>query len=204
MIATSEKSAGLEARVPSLDHVAGARRRSEVRVWLTDDNHSLRSTLTDLLERTGEFNCNRQFHSAEALLEALAREPAPDAILLDVEMGGMTGVEALPQIRALAPTVRVLILTSFFDAIYEARAASGGAAAFLLKSYALQRIADEIHRALALPLRAVEPVEASSPARPVSGTSLREKPSILTRLAGWARHIPRLFLPGTYHHPATK
>lgn len=153
MIATTEQTAALDAESNETNFNTPAPARSVVRVWLTDDNAGIRVTLNELLDRTGEFDCERQCASAEELLRALASgEPHPDVILLDVEMGGLSGVDALRPIRALAPTVRVLIMTAFFDPIYETKALRGGASAFMVKSYAFQRIVEEIHRAVTRPV----------------------------------------------------
>lgn len=153
MIATIEDQAGYNALIPSAPPSPPA----AVRVWLTDDNARFRSSLAELLQRTGGFNCERQFDSAEALLAALATGPAPDAILLDVEMGGISGVAALRPIRRLAPDVRVLILTTFFDPVYRARAERDAASAFFIKADAPQRLGKEIHRALAAPVPELAP-----------------------------------------------
>lgn len=156
MIATIENTTGSSA-TPDLNTPASAApARSRIRVWLTDDNIGFRNSLAELLARSGEFDCKRQFHSAESLLEGLAADEPPDVILLDVEMGGMKGVDALRPIRALAPDVRVLIITSFFDPMYESCASRDGASAFLIKAYAPQNLVGEIHRALASPVHLVE------------------------------------------------
>ena len=63
-------------------------------LWLVDDNREIRRLLADLLQRDGTMQCTRQFSSAESLLAALEKESAPDAILLDVQMRGMSGVDA--------------------------------------------------------------------------------------------------------------
>jgi DNA-binding NarL/FixJ family response regulator len=155
MTTTAETNLGLKAELPPTNPDPTAPARSLVRVWLTDDNARIRCALHELLARTGEFICERQFASAEALLGALATERHPDVVLLDIEMGGMSGVAALRPIRQLARSVRVLIMTAFFDPIYETQALRGGASAFMVKSYALTRMVEEIHQALERPIPSV-------------------------------------------------
>src|SRR5688572_9754923 len=94
---------GIEFMTATTDNVTDSQtsaftpltRTPPIRVWLTDDNAGFRELLEQLLVRSGGFNCELQFNSAESLLDGLTTEPAPDVILLDVEMGGMTGVDAL-------------------------------------------------------------------------------------------------------------
>jgi len=118
-------------------------------------------------------------------------------ILLDVEMGGMTGVDALRPVRVLAPDVRVLIVTSFFDPLYEAQAVRDGASAFLIKAHAPLNLIGEIHRALAAPVRmsplratvdttAVHRPNDTSLVQPVSPTPKR---SFASRFGSWAAHV---------------
>ena len=152
MIATNEIVTGSKADFASTSFTPRLSTR-QIRVWLTDDNAGFRELLEQLLVRSGGFNCELQFHSAEALLQGLVSEPAPDVILCDVEMGGMTGVDALRPIRELAPNVRVLMVTSFWDSMYEAQALRDGASAYLIKAHAPVNLVGEIHRALAAPVK---------------------------------------------------
>jgi DNA-binding NarL/FixJ family response regulator len=108
-----------------------------VRIWLVDDNVEFRRLLGKLLAHEAGFECARQFSSAEALLETLAKEPAPDVIITDIEMSGQSGVDALHPVKKLAPATHVLILTTFNDPHCRARALQEGAAVFLLKSQAI-------------------------------------------------------------------
>lgn len=196
MIANTENSVGSNVEFPQVHQTVAAPERSCVRVWLTDDNLGFRNLLAQLLARSGEFVCERQFHSAEALLDGLATEPAPDVILLDVEMGGMNGVDALIPIRALAPSVRVLIVTSFFDPFYDAKASRDGASAFLLKADAPQNLARAIHRALASPIRLPVTVQADFrqlPA-PTARVRLSSAKSLIGRVPSWLAQAAKVLL----------
>ena len=115
------------------------------RVWLVDDNTELRETFARLLAKQPGIHCTRQFPSAEAVLGALAEERPPDVILLDVHLGGQSGMSAIRPIKQLAPTVKVLMLTMFTNSQYEVEACEAGASGFLLKSYEVAEIANLIH-----------------------------------------------------------
>ncbi|MCX6924812.1 MAG: response regulator transcription factor [Verrucomicrobia bacterium] len=121
--------------------------RRVLRVWLVDDNAALRELFAHLLTKQSGIRCTRQFPSAEALLIALAEEKPPDVILLDVNLGGQSGLSAIRPIKKLAPTVKVLMLTMFSNGHYEMEAFESGASGFLLKSYGLDEIAQWIHEA---------------------------------------------------------
>src|SRR5581483_4167564 len=92
----------------------------------------------------------RQFESAEAVLEALGQDAPPDVILMDVHMGGISGLEAVRPIKAVASSTRVLILTALSDWESKTQALRDGASDFLLKSCPLT-IPDHIRLALSKP-----------------------------------------------------
>ena len=68
-------------------------------------------------------------------------------ILLDVHLGGQSGLSAIRPIKKLAPSVKVLMMTMFSNGHYEAEAFHSGASGFLLKSYGIDEIAKLIHEA---------------------------------------------------------
>src|SRR5258708_15420003 len=84
-----------------------------IRIWLVDDNSSFRSLIASLLNEGGDFECSREFSSPSGVLKALQHEPAPDIILLDIEMGAENGLDAIRPIKSLAKSTHVLMLTTF-------------------------------------------------------------------------------------------
>jgi DNA-binding NarL/FixJ family response regulator len=133
-------------KAPAHAPVAGFDRRV-LRVWLVNDNAALRGLFAQLLTQQPSIRCRRQFPSVQAVLAALAEERPPDMILLDVHLGGQSGLSAIGPIRKLAPTVKVLMLAMFSSMHYEAEAFRAGASGFLLMSYELKEIVNLIHQA---------------------------------------------------------
>ena len=155
---------------------AAARRTKNL--WLVDDSKMYRELLADRFSQEDDINCARQFSSAEAVIAALVDEPPPDVILLDVNMGGMSGVNAVRPIKSLAPATRVVMLTTFHDLYAESDALRAGACGFLLKVDDFSKILDWVRNPQTTPVRAAleaippqEPPEAISPgtARPTQG-----------------------------------
>jgi DNA-binding NarL/FixJ family response regulator len=153
----------------------GGVQQCPTRLWIVDDKHEVRSLFVEALSHERGIFCDREFSSAEALLEALGRDLPPDVVLTDVHMGGMTGVDALRFIPMLAPSVRVLVMTTFYDSIQEAEALRRGASAFLLKSCGpaeiarsvqLAQLATGIGERVAAARLEVESAAAAKPASP--------------------------------------
>ena len=126
-------------------------REGGIRIWLVDDSESFRCLLADFLDSEDGFQIERQFPSAEAVITALADTAPPDVILMDLNMGdGITGVQAVRPIKAIATSTRVFILTAFSDWEGKTQALRDGASDFLLKSCPLT-IPNHIRLALARP-----------------------------------------------------
>jgi DNA-binding NarL/FixJ family response regulator len=111
-----------------------------LRIWLVDDDLSCCEQVARLLNAEPRVNCSRSFSSASALLATLGQESPPDAILLDVQMPDMNGIEAIRPIKNLAPSTRVLMLTTFLDHRLKEQSLAAGAADFLLKRHSPAQI----------------------------------------------------------------
>ena len=155
---------------------ASARRAKNL--WLVDDSKVYRELLAERFSQEDDINCARQFSSAEAVIAALVDEPPPDVILLDVNMGGMSGVNAVRPIKSLAPATHVMMLTTFHDLYAEADALRAGACGFLLKVDDFSKILDRIRNPQAARVRAAfeaippqEPPEAINPRPPLPAQS---------------------------------
>jgi DNA-binding NarL/FixJ family response regulator len=79
----------------------------------------------------------------------LARRHQPDLVLLDLTMPRMSGVDALPSIKAVAPDSRIVILSSAADKEAVAAAAEVGAVAFIDKAEGLSYLQDHVELVLA-------------------------------------------------------
>jgi len=115
-----------------------------VKVWLVDDNDSVRTLVAEALGHYQGIQCARHFSSPDALLSELASKPGPDVILLDVQMGDRNGLDAVRPIKSLTRSTRVLMFTTCFNPEWRDRALSDGASDYLLKSCNLDRMAERI------------------------------------------------------------
>ena len=84
-------------------------------VWLVEDNRTFRDTVARVLNQIDGMECTGSFTSAEDVLDALKAGRVPDVILLDVQLPGQSGLEAVPSIKAISPSTRVVMLTVFDD-----------------------------------------------------------------------------------------
>lgn len=118
-------------------------------VWLVEDNRTFRTTLARALGGVEGLDCAEHFASAEDAVEAMQNGGVPDAVLLDVELPGLNGIDAIQKIKSLSPATRVVMLTVFDDSEKVFRAICAGASGYLLKTSPVERIVQSIHEAMA-------------------------------------------------------
>lgn len=133
--------------MPPFSNANQIQTQRQIRVWLVDDDELSRNLLAELLHWENEIECLQGFSSAEDALHAFDLQSPPDVILLDIHMGGQSGIDALPGIKSLAPATQVLILTTFYDSDAKSQALQAGASGFLLKRDPIKRIIDCIRQA---------------------------------------------------------
>ncbi|MEI7534500.1 MAG: response regulator transcription factor [Verrucomicrobiae bacterium] len=117
---------------------------AKLKVWLVDDNATIRTLVGELLGQEDGIECARHFSSPVNLLSTLASQPGPDVILLDVQMGEHNGLDAVRPIKSLAPSTRVLMFTTCFNSEWRERALNDGASDYLLKTSEFKNVVARI------------------------------------------------------------
>lgn len=120
---------------------------SQVSVLLVDDHAIWRGGMRSLLEDT-EFCVVGEAGSGKEALQ-LASELKPYIALLDIRMEGGDGLDALVVLKAKYPRMIVVMLTTYDNPTYLARAVAGGAAGYLLKGACSEEILDVLRRVTA-------------------------------------------------------
>lgn len=134
-------------------------RVSEIRLLLADDQALVRGALAALLELEPDIVVVSQVGRGDEVVDA-ARESRADVCLLDIEMPGMTGIEAAAELQREVPSARSLIVTTFGRPGYLRRAVDAGASGFVVKDTPASQLADAVRRVHA-GLRVIDPTLAT-------------------------------------------
>jgi len=154
-----------------------------IRVLLAEDQAMLRSALAALLALEVDIEVVGTAADGESAWRELERL-APDVLVTDIEMPGLSGIELAQRVRRMEKPVKVVIVTTFARSGFLRRALDAGVAGYLLKDAPAERLADAlrlVHRGG----RAIDSalaLEAWSEADPLNDRERR-----VLRLAGEGR-----------------
>jgi FixJ family two-component response regulator len=136
--------------------------KNKTYVAVVDDDESFARALGRLLRASG-FEV-QTYPSGEAFLASTAVTP-PDCLVLDIQLGGMSGLDLLRQLRALGNLVPIIFVTAHDEAEVSDEAVQAGCVAYLRKPV----VSHVLMEALAKALHPSRPM-ASSPSRNSSTT----------------------------------
>jgi DNA-binding NarL/FixJ family response regulator len=143
-------------------------RHDALRVVIVDDHDLFRTGLRNLLEEQGIQVVGEAAAGSDAIRSV--RELAPDVVVMDLNMPGMTGVEATRQITGIAPLTRVLVLTISDQDSDVLDAILAGACGYQLKDSSIQDLMTGI-RAASIGESLISPNIASKVLQRVRSTS---------------------------------
>ena len=106
-----------------------------VTVLLVDDHAVVREGYRRLLERSGNIDVIGEAEDADSAF-ARFRELAPQVVVMDIALPGVSGVEAMRRMLEATPATRVLMFSMYEDAIFATRALQAGASGYVSKASA--------------------------------------------------------------------
>lgn len=119
-----------------------------IRILLAEDQSMVREALAALLGLEPDIEVLVQVARGDEVVAA-ARTHDVNVALLDIEMPGMTGIEAAAELRRSHPSLKIVVLTTFGRPGYLRGAMEAGASAFLVKDAPAAQLADAVRRVLA-------------------------------------------------------
>jgi DNA-binding NarL/FixJ family response regulator len=126
--------------------------KNNIRVMVVEDHPEYREVLEIALGKEPDMEIIGEFGTTERALRSLqdmSTRQVPDIILLDLNLPGMSGIEAIPYFTSTIPDARIIILTQSNQEADVLTAMSLGAAGYLLKSSTVAKITDGIRSVMA-------------------------------------------------------
>ena len=135
-------------------------------IWIVDDDESIRWVLEKALARQNLVT--KSFSNARDALAALEHD-APQVLVSDIRMHGMSGLELLQKVKQAHPGLPVIVMTAFSDLDSAVAAFQGGAFDYLAKPFDLDKAVELIRRALEESLREINVEQIANEAPEILG-----------------------------------
>jgi DNA-binding NarL/FixJ family response regulator len=116
-------------------------------IHIYDDNPALRHCLQELFSLSPEFVVTGSYENC-LQAEAEVKKNPPDLILMDIDMPGMNGIEAVKKIRIFNSKIHIMMLTVFDDNTHILDAIRAGASGYLLKKNISEKLVPAIREVL--------------------------------------------------------
>ncbi|MBL7732503.1 MAG: response regulator transcription factor [Chitinophagaceae bacterium] len=118
-----------------------------VTILIYEDNAHLRESLTSLLSLSSDYVVLSAYPDCMEVTEQV-KNHTPDVILMDIDMPGMSGIEAVKKVREFNRKVQIIMLTVFDDNMHVFEAMYAGANGYLLKKYVSDKLTGAIQEVL--------------------------------------------------------
>src|SRR5690554_819018 len=113
-------------------------------VGIVEDNKKIRDLIQRYLDMQKEMQCPVAVDSVEELLDFLEKHEKPDAILMDIQLPGMSGIKGMEIIKSKYPEIEIIMLTVYHDSHKIFDSLKAGASGYLLKHTSLPEIKEAI------------------------------------------------------------
>jgi len=117
------------------------------RVMIVDDHPLVRVGIASLISACPDLRVDSEAEDIAGALHEIERNP-PDVVLVDISLKDGNGIDLIKQIHQIVPSVRILAVSLFDEALYGERALNAGALGYLNKESARRKIVEAIRRIL--------------------------------------------------------
>jgi two-component system invasion response regulator UvrY len=117
-----------------------------IRVLIADDHPTIRQGLRRILEAEADIKGADEARNTQEALDLTSKKKY-DVLLLDIDMPGRSGLDALKELRVHQPKLPVLVLSSHSEQQYAAQVLKAGAAGYLMKETAPEELVKAVRRA---------------------------------------------------------
>ncbi|MEO9887633.1 MAG: response regulator transcription factor [Balneola sp.] len=117
-------------------------------IGIVEDNIKIRDLIQRYLDMQEDMDCPVAKDSVEEMLEYLEKHQAPDVMLMDIQLPGMSGIKGMEIIKSKYPDIDIIMLTIYHDSHKIFDSLKAGASGYLLKHTSLPEIKESIDNLL--------------------------------------------------------
>ena len=114
-----------------------------IKLLIYEDNSQLRESVATLIMLSNDFTLAGSFGDVLNVVDQV-KTINPDVILMDIDLPGMNGIEAVKKIRAFNTSIHIIMLTVFDDNKHVVDAICAGASGYLLKMHIPEKLLDSV------------------------------------------------------------
>ncbi|MBI3552580.1 MAG: response regulator transcription factor [Elusimicrobia bacterium] len=118
------------------------------KVYIVDDHAIVRQGLAQYIAQQKDFSVCGQADGGRGALEQLA-SCRPDAIIVDLNLKDMSGLDLIRELHARRPELAILVLSMHEESLYAERSLRAGAKGYLMKSEAVEKVGEALQQVLA-------------------------------------------------------
>ncbi len=114
-----------------------------IKVSIVEDNHDIRTGLKLIINSSNELICENIFSNAEDAIRSLENNNS-DVVLMDIDLPGMNGIEAIKKLKLICPGSQFMMLTVYEDDDMIFKSLQAGANGYLLKKSSATQIVQAV------------------------------------------------------------
>jgi DNA-binding NarL/FixJ family response regulator len=124
-----------------------AAKKNITKILIVDDHPLLRQGITQLINEERDMHVCAEADDSGKAMDSIAANN-PDVVILDISLKGASGIELLKNVKVRFPDVLVLILSMHDESVYAQRALRAGAAGYIMKQEATERVLIALRKVL--------------------------------------------------------
>lgn len=117
----------------------------KTRVFIVDDHPLLRKGLGELINQQMDMIICGEAEDAPEALKAIC-QIHPDLVIVDISLKSQNGIELIKNIKAINPSIQILVLSMHDESIYALRVLKAGAKAYVMKQEVVDKVMEAIRR----------------------------------------------------------
>jgi DNA-binding NarL/FixJ family response regulator len=124
-----------------------AAKSAKARILIVDDHPLVREWLTNLIKQTPDLIVCGEAEDAETAIQVIGSS-RPDLAVIDISLGGSSGIDLIRLIRTTFPKVAMVVLSMHDERVYAERCIRAGAHGYIMKRESTKKIVDAIRAVL--------------------------------------------------------